>query len=97
MRPKMGLHTTDEQESALNLTALAYDRGIDSFQSFDPVGIATALGYIRGISDLAASTEGALSVARITKRQAERLQERLNEVLNWYFKQEPNWPGRSHR
>lgn len=39
---RMGLHTTDEQESALNLTALAYDRGIDSFQSFDPVGIAIA-------------------------------------------------------
>lgn len=99
MRPKMGLHTEEEKSDALNLTTEALHRGFDAFHAGDPIGIAAEMGYIKGISDLAAK-EGYAPLARTLLGQVEDLKEKLHEVMARTAPQlgagNPNWFNRAY-
>jgi hypothetical protein len=70
--PKLGLHTEEEQAVALNLAEAAYERAVEAHERRDPIAMASEIGYIKAISELA-EAERASVVFEITRDQVLRL------------------------
>lgn len=78
----LGMHSKKERRIAIDLAIDAYKRAIEANEDGDAVGMASEIGYIRGLSDIA-KKENAEDVARICIRQ-------LNDLI---FKFKRDFPG----
>jgi len=78
-KPELGLHTQEEQIQAVDMAADALSRGLDAAASNNLFGIATEVGYLRALADLAES-EGAPALASIAQQNADALVSRFRKL-----------------
>lgn len=71
-KSQMGLHTQEEQIQAVDMAADALSRGLDAAASNNLFGLATEIGYLRALTDLALS-EGVEALATISSQHANML------------------------
>lgn len=77
--PLMGLHTQEEQIQAVDMAADSLARGIDAAASRNLFGLASEVGYLRALADLAIS-EGVEAVATIAHQNANELVARFGQL-----------------
>lgn len=71
-KSEMGLHTQEEQIQAVDMAADALSRGLEAAASNNLFGLATEIGYLRALTDLALS-EGVEALATISSQHANML------------------------
>jgi len=77
--PLMGLHTQEEQIQAVDMAADSLARGIDAAASRNLFGLASEVGYLRALADLALS-EGVEALATIAHQNANELVARFGQI-----------------
>lgn len=77
--PMMGLHSQEEQIEAVDMAADALSRGLDAAAANNLFGIATEVGYLRALQELAVA-EGAQALATIAQQNADALVSRFRQL-----------------
>lgn len=78
-KSEMGLHTQEEQIEAVDMAADALSRGLDAAASNNLFGIATEVGYLRALADIAIA-EGAEALATIAQQNADALVSKFGKI-----------------
>jgi hypothetical protein len=77
--PLMGLHTQEEQIQAVDMAADSLARGIEAASARNLFGLASEVGYLRALADLAMA-EGAQPVATIAQQNADALVSKFGQI-----------------
>lgn len=78
-KSEMGLHTQEEQIQAVDMAADSLARGLDAATAHNLFGLATEVGYLRALADLAIA-EGVEGLATIAKQNAAVLIARFEKI-----------------
>lgn len=78
-QPELGLHTQEEQLQAVDMATDAFSRGQDAAASNNLFGIATEIGYLRALQEIAVA-EGAEALATIAQQNADVLVSRFQKL-----------------
>lgn len=81
----LGMHTKRERLEAFDMANDAYHRGVDASNEGNALGLASEIGYLTAIRELA-KKEKAGEVAAMVERQVRDLLERLDRKF-------PDWAG----
>jgi hypothetical protein len=71
-KPKLGLHTEEEQLQAVDLVADSFARGQDAARDRNIFGLSSEIGYLHAVRDLARQ-EGVDGLATIADKNMETL------------------------
>lgn len=80
-KTEMGLHTQEEQIEAVDMAADALSRGLDAAAANNLFGLATEIGYLRALTDLALS-EGVEALATIAHQHANLLVSKFESMYS---------------
>lgn len=81
----MGMHTKKERLEAFDMANEAYHRGVDASNEGNALGLASEVGYLTAIRELA-KKEKADEVSAMVERQVSDLLQRLDRKF-------PDWAG----
>jgi hypothetical protein len=80
-KPKMGLHTEDEQLQAVDLIADSFGRGQDAARERNLFGLSSEIGYHNAVRDLALQ-EGVEGLATIANKNLETLGQAFEQLYS---------------